>query len=68
MLRLQVPMAGKGVVEALLAVLARVTGASSDALAVQRAACSALQNLAMAADNKVRAGCGVSVWEADMPQ
>ena len=65
---MQVPMAGKGVVEALLAVLARVTGASSDALAVQDAACKTLQALSIAADNKVRAGCGVSVWEADMPQ
>ena len=68
MLRLQVPMAGKGVVEALLAVLARVTGASSDALAVQDAACSALQSLTWDADNQVRVGGGVSVWEADMPQ
>ena len=58
---MQVPMAGKGVVEALLAVLVCVSGASSDALAVQDAACKTLQALSIAADNQVRAGCGVSV-------
>jgi hypothetical protein len=54
--RVQVPMARQGVVESLMAVLARITGSTSEALAVQQAACGALQNLAVAADNRVRAG------------
>ena len=53
-MRVQVPMVRQGVVESLMAVLARVTGSTSEALAVQEAACTTLQNLAAAADNKVR--------------
>ena len=60
-MRVQVPMAHQGVVESLMAVLARVTGSTSEALAVQQAACGALQSLAYAADNKVRAGRGVLI-------
>ncbi len=47
-------MADQGVIEALLVVVDRITGADSDAaLAVQLAACSALVNLALADCNQV---------------
>ena len=64
---MQVPMVGKGVVESMLRVLGAVQGGGAEALAVQKAACFTLQNLAAAADNRVRglvagrcacAGCG----------
>ena len=67
-MRVQVPMARQGVVESLMAVLARVTGSTSEALAVQHAACGALQNLAVAADNQVRVGRGVSVSADGRPR
>ena len=60
-------MVGKGVVESMMRVLGAVQGGGAEALAVQEAACSTLQILACAADNKVRvlvagrcahAGCG----------
>jgi hypothetical protein len=54
LMRLQVPMVGKGVVESMLQVLGAVQGGSAEALAVQEAACITLQNLAAAADNWVR--------------
>ncbi len=66
-LPMQVPMVGKGVVESMLGVLGSVQGGGAEALAVQKAACSTLQNLAAAANNEVRwlfagrcarAGCG----------
>ena len=50
----QVPMVGKGVVEAVLATLAAVQGEGAPALPVQQAACTTLSNLAFAADNQVR--------------
>ena len=50
----QVPMVGKGVVEALMATLAAVQGGGAHALPVQQAAFNTLQNLSVAADNKVR--------------
>jgi hypothetical protein len=52
--RVQVPMVGKGVVESMLRVLGAVQGGGAEALAVQKAACITLKNLAFAADNKVR--------------
>ena len=48
-------MVGKGVVESMLGVLGSVQGGGAEALAVQKAACITLHNLAVAADNKVRA-------------
>jgi hypothetical protein len=51
---LQVPMVGKGVVESMLRLLGSVQGGGAEALAVQKAACSTLQNLTVAADNEVR--------------
>ncbi len=50
----QVPMLGKGVVEALMATLAALQGGGARALSVQEAACRTLLGLAVAADNKVR--------------
>jgi hypothetical protein len=50
----QVPMVGKGVVEAVMATLAAVQGGGAPALPVQEAACTTLQNLTYVADNKVR--------------
>ncbi len=50
----QVPMVGKGVVEALMATLAAVQGGGAPALPVQEAACGTLLNLSCAADNQVR--------------
>ncbi len=44
----QVPMVGKGVVEALMATLAAVQGGGAPALPVQQAACTTLQSLAFA--------------------
>ena len=70
-LPMQVPMVGKGVVESMLRVLGAVQGGGAEALAVQAAACSTLQNLSIAADNKVRGpvagrwsmrACGMRVW------
>jgi hypothetical protein len=67
LLRLQVPMVGKGVVESMLRVLVAVQGGGAEALAVQKVACSTLCNLSNAGDNQVcgpvagrcaRAGCG----------
>ena len=67
LLRLQVPMVGKGVVESMMRVLVAVEGGGAEALAVQKAACDTLNNLAFASDNAVRvlvagrcarAGCG----------
>jgi hypothetical protein len=64
---MQVPMVGKGVVESMLRVFGAVQGGGAEALAVQKAACITLQNLAIDADNHVRglvagrcarAGCG----------
>jgi hypothetical protein len=52
--RLQVPMVGKGVVESMVRVLGAVQGGGAEALAVQKAACNTLFNLATAADNRVR--------------
>ena len=66
-MRLQVKMLDMGVVESMLRVLGAVQGGGAEALAVQEAACITLQNLTIAADNKVRslvagrcarAGCG----------
>ncbi len=63
-------MVGKGVVESMLRVLGAVQGGGAEALAVQKAACDALCNLSIAADNKVRGlvagrcvrvGCGCGV-------
>jgi hypothetical protein len=54
LLCLQVPMVGKGVVESMLRVLGAVQGGGAEALAVQKAACITLQNLSIAADNRVR--------------
>jgi hypothetical protein len=54
---LQVPMVGKGVVEALIATLAAVQGGGAAALPVQETACGTLWNLAVAADNQVRMRC-----------
>jgi hypothetical protein len=55
LLRLQVPMVGKGVVESMLRVLGAVQSGSTEALAVQEAACGTLQSLSFAvADNAVR--------------
>jgi hypothetical protein len=51
---LQVPMVGKGVVDALMATLAAVQGGGAPALEVQEAACKTLSNLSNAADNQVR--------------
>ena len=70
-------MVGKGVVESMLRVLGAVQGGGAEALAVQKAACITLQNLAFAADNKVRAlvagrcarvgfGCGLGLVPAAM--
>ena len=53
-LSLQVPMVGKGVVEALVATLAAVQNGSAPALDVQEAVCTTLQNLAGVNDNQVR--------------
>ena len=50
----QVPMVGKGVVEAMMATLAAVQGGGAQALPVQKLACITLRNLSVAADNKVR--------------
>ena len=50
----QVPMVGKGVVEALMATLAAVQGGGAPALPVQEAVCWTLSNLSIAADNRVR--------------
>ena len=50
----QVPMVGKGLVEAVMATLAAVQGTGAPALPVQEAACRTLWNLTGAADNKVR--------------
>ena len=50
----QVPMVGKGVVEAVMATLAAVQGGGAPALPVQQAACMTLLGLAVAADTKVR--------------
>ena len=50
----QVPMVGKGVVEALMATLAAVQGGGAPALPVQEAAFGTLRNLAFPADNRVR--------------
>ncbi len=50
----QVPMVGKGVVEAILATLSAVQGADAQALSVHVAACETLASLSAAADNKVR--------------
>jgi hypothetical protein len=50
----QVPMVGKGVVEALKASLAAVQGGGTPALPVQDAACKTLESLAYAASNRVR--------------
>ena len=50
----QVPMVGKGVVEAVMATLAAVQGGGAPALPVQQAACTTLWNLTVAADNTVR--------------
>ena len=67
LLRLQVPMVDKGVVESMLRVLGAVRVGGPEALAVQKAACGTLYNLSIAADNRVRgpvagrcarAGCG----------
>jgi hypothetical protein len=50
----QVPMVGKGVVEAMLATLAAVQGGGNTELEVQNAASSVLRNVAAAPDNQVR--------------
>ncbi len=50
----QVPMVGKGVVEAVIATLAAVQGGGAPALPVQEAACKTLWNLSAAADNQVQ--------------
>jgi hypothetical protein len=50
----QVPMVGKGVVEAVIAMLAALQGGGAPALPVQEAACTSLRNLSVAADNRVR--------------
>ena len=50
----QVPMVGKGLVEAVMATLAAVQGGGAPALPVQQAACKTLWNLSVAADNQVR--------------
>jgi hypothetical protein len=50
----QVPMVGKGVVEAVMATLAAVQGGGAPALSVQEAACVTLQNLSCSGDNQVR--------------
>ena len=50
----QVPMMGKGLVEALMATLAAVQVGGAPALPVQQAACTTLWNLTVAADNTVR--------------
>ena len=50
----QVPMVGKGVVEAVLATLAAVQEGGARALSVQEAACKTLRNLSIAANNGVR--------------
>ncbi len=55
----QVPMVGKGVVEALMATLAAVQGGGAPALPVQQAACMTLQYLTAAAANRVR----MCVWD-----
>ena len=47
-------MVGKGVVESMLRVLGAVQGGGAEALAVQKAACITLQNLAIASNNRVR--------------
>ncbi len=60
--RLQVSMLGKGVVEAMVKVLAATQGGGAEALQVQQTACAILQNVAIAADNKVL-GCAVDVDE-----
>ena len=52
--RRQVPMVGKGVVEALMVTLAAVQGGGAPALPVQQAACETLCNLAAADENRVR--------------
>ena len=50
----QVPMVGKGVVEALVAMLAAVQDGGAQALPVQQAACGTLRSLSIADDNQVR--------------
>ena len=50
----QVPMMGKGLVEALMATLAAVQGGGASALPVQEAACATLWNLSCVDDNQVR--------------
>lgn len=57
---LQVPMLGKGVVEASLITMAAVQSGGTEALEVQIAACSTLCNLSADA-NRVRLG-GVVGW------
>jgi hypothetical protein len=60
-LGLQVPMVGKGVVEAVMATLAAVQGVGAPAIEVQEFACTILFNLSLAADNQVQLrvwGCG----------
>ncbi len=47
-------MLGKGVVGAMLAILASVQGLGAQALSVQDAACGTLQSLAMVDDHQVR--------------
>ncbi len=51
--RLQVPMLGKGVVEAMVKVLAATQGGGVMALQIKRAACLTLKNVAIGADNQV---------------
>ena len=63
-------MVGKGVVESMLRVLGAVQGGGAEALAVQKAACQTLCNLADDADNQVRCigvndmscSCWLVVW------
>ena len=50
----QVPMMGKGLVEALMATLAAVQVGGAPALPVQEAACRTLESLSCAGDNQVR--------------
>jgi hypothetical protein len=47
-------MVGKGVVDAVMATLAAVQGEGDQALPVQQSACTTLQGLSRAADNRVR--------------
>jgi hypothetical protein len=63
---LQVPMVGKGVVDALVATLAAVQGEGAQALPVQEAACWTLHNLSAAAGNWVRLCAGVVPVAGDM--